>query len=68
MRKFCCWANVDRCYLVAFCCLLPFTTWFRKVEISICPQMYLKKPETIPGSFEATLELLFMIKSSDNEP
>ena len=43
--------NVDGLYLVAFCCLLPYTTQYQEVEVFVLSQMYLKQPGSIPESF-----------------
>ena len=50
--------RVDGPSLAAFCCLLPYTTWIREIEISVQPQMNLKKPGPIPESFGPNLKLL----------
>ena len=44
-------------YLVAFCCVLPYTTRICEVKISVPPQIHLNKPGSIPDSFGATLEM-----------
>lgn len=40
--------KVDGPYLVALCCLLPYTTQLREVEFFVSPQLYLKKLGSIP--------------------
>ena len=50
--------EVDGPYLVKFFCLLPYTTWNHEVGISVCPQMHLKKPGSIPENYGANLEFL----------
>lgn len=54
---------IDGPYLVTLCCLLlPYTARIHKVEISVCPQMYLKKPAPIAESFWGNLEFLWIAK------
>lgn len=40
--------KVDGPYLVSLCCLLPYTTQLREVEIYVSPQLYLQKQGSIP--------------------
>ena len=54
--------KVDGPYLVTFCCLLPYITRIHKDEIFLLPQMYLKKPGSVPESFGANFQLLWIIK------
>ena len=59
--------EVDRPYLVAFCCLLPYTTIFGFTRLKL-PEMYQKMPGSIPESIGANLELLWFSKSTESEP
>ena len=59
---------IDGPYLVTLCCLLlPYTTRIHEVELSVCPQMYLKKPGSIAESFEVISNCYESPKSTDSE-
>jgi hypothetical protein len=49
--------EVDGPYLVAFSCLISYTTIFGFTRLKL-PEMYLKMPGSIPESIGANLELL----------